>query len=248
MKKRLMIIGGVFIFLMAIICFLKSDEENINTEKGKEILQTMAENDVDEVNKKIQEIEKRERVELFENGEITLSQVFEERLIIGDSITQGLYEYEVLSKSYVIADRGTEVTKVANKKIEGHVEKAKAMKPRTLFLAYGMNDLTAQMGKTEGFVKAYKELLEELKEALPNTEIYVNSILPASEEVADERTEFKKIPEFNQALQELCQQEEVMFIDNTSLVNEEDYAPDGVHVTTKYYEKWVHHMVEVAGV
>lgn len=248
MKKRIVILGSIFVFLIAIICFLNSGEEKIDTKKGKAILQTMDEMDVDTVNGTIQEMEKKERLELFDKGELTLSQVFEDRLIMGDSITQGLYEYEVLSKNYVIADRGTEVTKIANKKIEAHIEKAKEMKPRTLFLAYGMNDLPAQMGKTEGFVSAYKELLDELKEALPNTEIYVNSILPASQRVQEKKPEFKKVPEFNQALEELCQQEGVTFIDNTSLLDAEDYAPDGVHVTTKYYEKWVHHMVEVAGV
>lgn len=248
-KRKLMIIAVILIGVwMVSVIKSRPHHADVDITKGQTLLQAMDKIDVAEVNKKIQEREKEERMHLLETGELTINEMYEDCLITGDSITQGLYEYGVLSQNYVVADRGTEVTKVSNQKIEGHIAKAIAMKPRALFLAYGMNDLTAQRGKPEGFVKAYKEVIEELKEALPDTLICINSILPATKAVAENKTEYKSVPLFNQELKSLCEEEQVVFIDNTDLLDEEDYAPDGVHVTTQYYKKWVEHMAEVAGI
>lgn len=245
-KKNIILIGLAIVIVLLIVIIVATREKPVDTTKGIAILEAMEKTDVSEVNKKIQEIENKERQALYDAGKLTINEVFEDCLVIGDSVTQGLYEYGVLSQTYVVADRGTEVTKVANKKIETHIAKAKEMRPRALFLAYGMNDLTAQRGKPKGFVESYKVLLEELKEALPDTAIYVNSILPATQKAVAKNSEYSKVSEFNQELKKLCETEEVTFIDNTLLVNSDDYAQDGVHVTTNYYKKWVEHMMEVA--
>lgn len=242
--KLAAVILVVVIILIVLLIQLRKPKEDIT--KGQKILKTMEQTDVTKVAKKVKELEGAEKKALRESGEININAEFEDCLILGDSITQGLYEYGVLNESYVVAERGTEVTEVANKKIEGHIAKAKEMKPGTLFLAYGMNDLTAQRGKPEGFVKAYRAILEDLKEALPDTAIYVNSILPATEGAVSKSPELASIPQFNEELEKLCEELELTFIDNTELVKPEYYAADGVHVTTEYYKEWVEQMVEAA--
>lgn len=245
-KKKIILAGLAAAVILLIVIVVKTRKEPIDTAKGVAILKAMEETDVAETNKKIQKLESEERQELYAAGKLTVNEIFDDCLIIGDSITQGLYEYKVLSQTYVVADRGTEVTKTANQKIDTHIAKAKEMKPRALFLAYGMNDLIAQRGRPEGFVKAYKEILEDLKEALPDTPIYVNSILPTTQSAAAKRTEYGKVSVFNQELKKLCEEENVTFLDNTSLIASSDYAQDGVHVTKNYYEKWVKRMMEAA--
>ena len=56
-------------------------------------------------------------------------------------------------------------------------------------------------------------------------------------------------PEFNQALEDLCQQMGCTFIDNTFLVDGRDdmYEPDGEHVIADYYPLWLTYMAETAG-
>ena len=49
------------------------------------------------------------------------------------------------------------------------------------------------------------------------------------------------------ALKALCEKEDVTFIDNGSLVKEEYYTEDGIHMQPDYYTEWVNHMAEVAG-
>ena len=45
---------------------------------------------------------------------------------------------------------------------------------------------------------------------------------------------------------ELCEEEGVTFIDNQSLVKDEYYTEDGIHLASDYYGEWVNHMAEAA--
>lgn len=145
------------------------------------------------------------------------------------------------------ADRGTGVSEAADNKIEEHLAKAEELKPQVLFLAYGMNDIEATRGDAKAFAKTYKAVLDRLKESLPDTRIYVNSILPVKQSVIDENEWYGNIGEYNKALEALCEKEDVTFIDNGSLVKEEYYTEDGIHMQPDYYTEWVNHMAEVAG-
>lgn len=109
-----------------------------------------------------------------------------------------------------------------------------------------MNDVGAQNGDADGFIKAYRPVIRDLKKSLPDTKIYVNSILPTAQIAIDQNSVYAKIPEFNQKLKKLCEKEKVTFIDNTELVKQEYYAGDGIHMSTGYYKEWVNHMAEVA--
>ena len=133
-----------------------------------------------------------------------------------------------------------------NEKLADHIAGAKEMKPSVLFLSYGMNDVGAQNGDADGFIKAYRPVIRDLKKSLPDTKIYVNSILPTAQIAIDQNSVYAKIPEFNQKLKKLCEKEKVTFIDNTELVKQEYYAGDGIHMSTGYYKEWVNHMAEVA--
>ena len=180
------------------------------------------------------------------NGSTSMEK-FANALVLGDSVTQGLSEFGILDAAYVQADRGTGVSEAADNKIEEHLAKAEDLKPQVLFLAYGMNDIEATRGDAKAFAKTYKAVLDRLKESLPDTRIYVNSILPVKQSVIDENEWYGNIGEYNKALEALCEKEDVTFIDNGSLVKEEYYTEDGIHMQPDYYTEWVNHMAEVAG-
>ena len=230
------ILATVIIVLGGIVVAVRLNNPKQDTTKGRKILSEMDRTDVGKVNKKIQKLEEEERVKEEAADNRSVSEKFADCLILGDSITQGLYEYGVLDEANVQADRGTEVSEVSSKKIEEHIKKAKEMKPEVLFLSYGMNDIEAQNGNASGFVKAYKNVIEDLKESLPDTKSAIET-----------RPLFANVPKFNQKLKKLCKKEKVTFIDNTDLVKQEYYADDGIHMSPSYYTKWVDHMAEAAG-
>lgn len=126
-----------------------------DTKKGTEILKTMDEMDVSKADKKIKELETQEREaeqDAWKNHDLA-SEKFADCLVLGDSITQGLYEYGVLDQANVQADRGAGVSAGDNEKLADHIARAKEMKPSVLFLSYGMNDVGAQNGDVDGFIK-----------------------------------------------------------------------------------------------
>lgn len=237
----------VLLVIGIIIVAVKLMNPRVDTDQGTALLKKMDQTDVSSVEKKIQALEEEEREADEEWANRPAKEKFANAFVIGDSITQGLYEYGVLDQANVMADRGTEVSESNSHKIEEHIEKAEELEPQVLFLAYGMNDVEAVRGDADSFVEHYQPIIEGLKEALPDTKIYINSILPAAQSAIDNNEWYGNIPEFNEKLEELCKKEKVTFIDNTDLVKSEYYADDGIHMAPAYYTEWVNHMAEVAG-
>ena len=75
----------------------------------------------------------------------------------------------------------------------------------------------------------------------------MNSIFPVSAvKQAEKSRRFEKIPEFNAALQKMCDENQLAFLDNTGLVSEGYYEQDGIHFKSEFYPIWLRRMAEVA--
>ncbi len=209
-------------------------------------LEQMEAADTDEIDSQIQALEEAERAadEAWANRPV--NEKFANAYVLGDSIAQGLYENAVLDGSYVTAERDTGVCKSEISMIENHVSRAIEVGPQVLFLSYGLKDIEAASGNADVFAMAYKNVLDTLKNGLPETRIYVNCVLPVQQFVIEENEWYGSIPEYNEKLKELCAEEGVTFIDNSSLAGDEDYSEDGIHLTSEYYTEWVNHMAEIA--
>ena len=109
-----------------------------------------------------------------------------------------------------------------------------------------MNDIAVTGGDAKVFKENYKEVLEDIREILPGAAIYINSIFPVQQMKIDESPVYGSLDTFNQTLRELAEEEGVTFIDNTEIVKEEYYEPDGVHMTSEIYRCGCN-MAEVAG-
>lgn len=234
-----MIIGGI-VFAVGVM------NPREDPRKGLFKLTQMEEADTAKIDAQIQELEQAEQAADEAWANRTVSEKFANSYVIGDSIAQGLYESQALDKSFVTAERDTGVCETEVSMIKNHVSRAIEIGPQVLFLAYGLNDIKAASGDAEIFEIAYRRVLDELKEKLPDTKIYVNSILPVTQEVVDEDELYGSISDYNKKLMELCEEEGVTFIDNGSLVKDEYYTEDGIHMTSDYYGEWVNHMAEAA--
>lgn len=215
--------------------------------QGLKKLKEMESVDVGGTDRQIQALEEAERAADEAWANRTIGEKFANSFVIGDSIAQGLYEYDVLERSYVMAESDSGVCDTEVTRIDGHVERAIETKPQVLFLSYGINDITASSGSVSVFTEAYRSILNELKEGLPDAKICVNSILPVQQSVIDEDPLYGNIPLYDQALEELCRELDVLFIDNGSLVKDEYYLEDGIHMGADYYKEWADHMAEEAG-
>lgn len=230
----------------ALIVVLRLLNPRVDASEGQKLLKELGQADVQTVDARIQELEKEERKAKREAEGISNNEIFAGTMTLGDSITQGLYQYGTLNESLVAATKGSAVCSPDKTGVTADLNKAIAAAPSKIFLAYGMNDMIGERGDAEAFKEDYRALVKKIKDALPDAAIYINSVLPVQQSAIAKNEYFAHIAEFNEALVALCEEEGAVFIDNTELVKEEYYAADGIHMSADYYPEWVEHMIEVA--
>ena len=187
---------------------------------------------------------------------------FADAAFLGDSLTAGFCEneydidvggalicgYEGVSPNTIVnrttaknPDRGDEVA----------LDVLTGAQPAKLYVLIGTNALVAT-GNDESFLNYYARMLGELRAALPNTAIYVQSILSATQEtVADDAPGLApdRLASINASIQGMCAERGCYFLDLNAEFSDEsgyllaEYAqPDGVHLTVSGYNKWVSYL------
>ena len=161
---------------------------------------------------------------------------FEDYVLLGDSRFVGFDVFGYLPSERVLAEAGDTILAISDR-----MESVKELKPRYIFLSYGINDIGIGFWQTsEEYAKAFSEKIDELREENPDAQIFVNSIIPATDEAVDGVPVWGKIPEYSEALRQMCSEKGIPFIDNAELIEEHSdmYAGDGVHLQTEFYPYW----------
>ena len=100
------------------------------------------------------------------------------------------------------------------------------------------------------FIDAYRTQIKKIQTALPDVPIYINCILPITDEAIAQTPDLGYYPDYNEGLIKLCQEMGCTFIDNSTIVTDSSenlYEPDGEHVIQDYYPKWLTNMAQIAG-
>ncbi len=218
----------------------------VDASEGRQKLKELESVDIEAIDVKIQELAAAESAAEEERRARPVEEKFATAIVLGDSVTRGLYEYGALSMTYVRAGDGACVSNVGESGLADLMDQTIEAAPSTLFIAVGINDITGTQGDEKAFIKSYKAMLDTLRGSLPYTTIYINSILPASAGKIGEDSLYEKVPKYNEELRGLCYEEGLVYIDNTDLVKEEYYEQDGIHMLPNYYPEWVYRMAEVA--
>ena len=126
--------------------------------------------------------------------------------------------------------------------MQERVEGVAAVTPEQVFVLGGINGLqsyTVQVG-----IERYDTLLSLMKEQMPDTEIFVLSVLPVNEEMGAEACSNDVIDEFNEKIKVLAQNYGCTYVDINSLYKDDNGAmdkeltKDGVHLYPEAYDRW----------
>ena len=100
----------------------------------------------------------------------------------------------------------------------------------------------------EEYAAEYLEILKHLKETLPNAEVYVNSILPARDPAFNTSTKWLEIPDWSNAVGEMCAENGFAFVNNDQLAEEhaDMWEIDGIHLLKTFYPYWAANMMMAA--
>ena len=96
------------------------------------------------------------------------------------------------------------------------------------------------------FTDVYTKFVQAVKEQHPDSQIYLQSILPVTQEFDDSREDISndKINRYNELVVEIAEEQKVHYLDVASAFKDEkgclpeDSNGDGMHFGNKYYQKW----------
>ncbi len=175
-------------------------EDNTEDTTGEE--ETTGENETEEPTD--------ENGDYIPQGDYTL---FNNSAFVGDSRIGGLYLSSQLTTSTFYYNVGGNVSSAVegagitlDDGTEGSVIDALKQKQfDNIFLQYGVNEWG---WSTDGFIQKYEDLINEIKAVQPDAKIYVMSIIPVTDEYAEERSE--EAMNVNQKLDEMDAQVKAM--------------------------------------
>lgn len=184
----------------------------------------------------VKELEQQVEGELEEDDSNVWS-LFDNYVFMGDSRCVGFSYYDFLRDDRVFAAGGNTIRDVLT-----DIDQLKEIAPATVYLCYGLNDTgIGEWANGEEYAAELRKVFDELKKALPDTTIVASSILPATEAALEDNPVWRKIPEFDKALQTVCKEKGVIYVDNSELVEEYMstlYDADGVHLAKAFYPLW----------
>lgn len=197
---------------------------------------------ISSIREKMDEESNNNEVENKKEETKDFNKVFENSVIMGDSRGEGLTEYEILSPSSVVAYKGRTTIK-AKDDISSVVDLA----PSKIFMTYGMNDLEL-FSNSQEFIKNYESLIKDVKSKLPNSKIYVTSIIPTNKRAINKQPKFKNVYSFNDGIKGMCKDLNVEFIDVGDSINSDKnlYEPDGIHFKLEFYKGYLNILQEKA--
>lgn len=232
----------LFIVILAVEGIGSFTRGKTDTSEGVALIEAAESADVTVIETKIQNLEDKEKQEAQAEDTRSIKEKFASTVVVGDSITVGFTEYDVLNASSVVAEIGVQLDGM-----DTLTDKLKELNPQVVFLSLGMNDIIATKGDTDTFSDQYKDVIDKIKEELPDTKIFVNSIFPVQQQEIEKEPALEKLDDYNEMLRELCDKKQIAFVDNTALVSDDYYEQDGVHFRAAFYPVWAERMAEVAG-
>ncbi|RUT73092.1 GDSL-type esterase/lipase family protein [Ancylomarina longa] len=163
---------------------------------------------------------------------------------VGDSLTHG-GRWQEFFPNQEIANFGVPGEK--SSQILARFDQVIAWNPKKIFLMMGINDLGEGLG-VEIILRHYQEIIARIKE-IGQVELYVQSLLPINPMLfTNPKLSKNDIVMVNYRLQELCENENISFINLYSCFSNygneliSEYTYDGLHLNEAGYKLWVNRL------
>lgn len=216
--------------------------ENSYTSQGEAYLRALESQDLSTVKASIREKQtdnKKASVEellaKIDSGEADLWACFDDAVILGDSRGDDFQYNGFLPKSKILCDLGASCGKALD-----YLDTVASMAPKQIIFTYGMNDVDGNFSSADAFTAEYLKVINEFRAKLPDSEYYVNSIIPVTEHAIENDSNYENIPAYNEALKQMCAANDLVWIDCDDLLSghEDLYDTDGQHFLKDAYPLW----------
>ena len=220
------------LIILGVIVFIPGGRKNSHSEavqQGISYVQSQEQRDVshiDEAQRKQDLSAETEGMSLWEKLN------YYDTYIMGDSRTEP-FLWSGLKPEHVFADKSTTI-----KYIGEHIDDIASTQPGNLVLSFGMNDMGMYAYDPDNYwetgddyVVEYDEYIDQIREVSPDTNIFINSIIPVLDVALESQPRWAAVDEWNAALEEYCAANDVGYIDTTFITYDygDLFDDDGVH-------------------
>ena len=235
------------VIVAGVVFFLRRSGSRPDTSEGIAFIQNQNQKSVDEISAHIYERKEQEIIDQTEAGledpNTNVYSLFNDFVMFGDSRVYGYITTGALDPSRVLADGGATIHNIPD-----YLSVIEQLRPKNIFLSYGVNDMGLEIGSEEGGYGAqYEAEINKLLEIVPQANIYVNSIIPAQPFRVETSPSWGNVDAYNEEIKKMCKRNKWHFIDNDPLAdggNANIYQEDGVHFLFDFYPVWARHMLE----
>ena len=228
----IIMLASVILIVLGIIVFIPFFGKTSSTETVQQGVQFLQEQEHKDITGIDSELRKQTAREDTEGMDLWEKLNFYDTYIMGDSRCEPFF-WSGLQMEHVWAEKSATI-----KYIGEHIEEIAAARPGNLVLSFGMNDMGMYVYDPENYweteadyVEAYDYYVNLIREASPDTNIYINSIIPVLDVALDSQPRWAYVDVWNAALQEYCSENDVGYIDTTFItyMYGDLFDDDGVH-------------------
>lgn len=188
-------------------------------------------------------------------GERVENDWFEDAAFLGDSLTDGLLLYSDIRGAANLSYKGLTVQSVRTDQVirvdGGKYTPLETLGQKTygkVYILLGINELGWY--NDQRFYDCYAQLIDLVREAQPNAQIYLQTLLPVTAEKSESHEWLKneKIAVYNDLIAQLAEEKEVYLVDAHAALADEngvlpaDESTDGVHLTKSGYQCWADYL------
>lgn len=202
------------------------------TSREQETAPSVPDTTIEETTEETTETTAETEMQILEIKDGNFRAAYDDIIIAGDSLVKAIAEYGILDDDQVIAEIGAHtwhLTNVTDQIVDSD--------PKYLILHYGENELD-ELSNAPYFIERYKACIERLKEELPDTVIFVDSIFPVQEKAYNYEPYTVNISYYNELIREMADELDVRYIDYDPFwesMETDYYEPDGIHPVMRFY-------------
>ncbi len=182
---------------------------------------------------------------------------FDDALFIGDSRIDDMHSFSGLDNATYFAKTGMSIYKLFSdpfiqlEGVEGSLTLEEALAQRQfgkIYLMVGINEMGT--GNEEGFIAAYQDAINRIRQLQPNAIFYVMGILSVTQDLADtdQYITLDAIQTRNADLAALADGKNIFYVDVNEVFADENgyldktYADGDSHLKGKYYREWADYL------
>jgi lysophospholipase L1-like esterase len=168
-----------------------------------------------------------------------------EIIFLGNSLTDCVEWHELFGKPN-IKNRGISMDIIQG--VIDRLDEIVESHPSKIFLMIGTNDL-GQVKSVDEILVEYERLVNLILESTPETELYLQSILPKRNSLRSS----KDIMKFNEGISEISKKYSLTYINLFELFRDsnnelkEELSHDGIHINGKGYLLWKEAVIDYVG-